>query len=304
MDGAELLKKFAVPGVLGFEKTDSGLVLARVTTAEAEATITLHGAHVTHWKPAGQEPALFLSERTELLPGRPIRGGVPVIFPWFGPRHDGSPGPQHGFARTEEWELASALLAGDEVHLTFTLAPNEASRALGYDHFRLAYRVIVGRTLTLELTVANDSGADGAPLIFEEALHTYFAVVDVREATVSGLAGTAFLDKVDGMKQKVQPEGPLGFTGRTDRVYRNTTAACAIDDAAGKRRIVVEKAGSQTTVVWNPWAEAAATIPDLADDEWPRMLCVETANAGENSVTLAPGATHSMRAVISVEGIG
>ncbi len=304
MDGAELEARFAVPGVVGFETTGSGLVRARVTAASAEATVYLQGAHVTHWKPAGQEAVLFLSERTELAAGRPIRGGVPVIFPWFGPRHDGRQGPQHGFARTEEWELASVAVVGDEVHLLLTLGPSEASRALGYDNFRLAYRVIVGKTLTLELTVANEYGAQAAALGFEEALHTYYAVADVREATVSGLSGTTFLDKVDGMKEKVQAEGALAFTARTDRVYGNTMATCAIDDVAGKRKIAVEKTGSQTTVVWNPWTELTATIKDMAPDAWPRMLCVETANVGESAVTLAPGATHTMRAVVSVEGVG
>ncbi len=302
MDGAELEARFAVPGVLGFETTDSGLVRARVTAASAEATIYLHGAHVTHWMPSGKEPVLFLSERTELAAGRPIRGGVPVIFPWFGPRHDGRQGPQHGFARTAEWALEFAAVAGDEVHLLLTLGPSAESRALGYDHFRLAYRVIVGRTLTLELTVANTSNAMDAVLAFEEAMHAYYAVADVREATVSGLAGTAFLDKVDGMQEKVQAEAALAFTQRTDRVYRHTTATCAIDDIAGKRKIRIEKMGSHTTVVWNPWSELAATMADMEPDAWPRMLCVETANVGESAVTLVPGATHTMRATVSVEG--
>ena len=86
----------------------------------AEATIYTQGAHLTHWKPAGQAPVIFLSQRAEFVPGKPIRGGVPVVFPWFSERHDGKTGPQHGFARISEWELAAAMLAGDELHLTWT----------------------------------------------------------------------------------------------------------------------------------------------------------------------------------------
>jgi len=226
---------------------------------------------------------------------------VPVIFPWFGPRHDGKEGPMHGFARVSEWDLAFAAVAGDEVHLTFTLPPNDASRALGFDHFRLAYRMTIGPRLTLELTVANVSGA---PLVFEEALHTYFAVADVQKATVTGLAGTTYIDKRDEMRHKLQPAGAMAITGTTDRVYLDTTATCVIDDVAGKRKIAIEKSGSHTTVVWNPWAEVAATMADMEPNGWLGMLCVETANAGDSAVTLKAGETHTMRASISVESAG
>jgi glucose-6-phosphate 1-epimerase len=312
-DVAELQNRFAIPGVLGFEKTASGLVVARVTTPAAEATIYLHGAHLTHWKPAGQAPAIFLSKRAEVAADKAIRGGIPVIFPWFGERHDGKAGPMHGFARISEWTLAFAAMAGEELHLTFTLAPNELSHSLGFDHFKLAYNMTIGHTLTLELTVLNDSGsggaqnasaemsANGSPLVFEEALHTYFAVADAREVSIDGLGGTAYLDKVDGMKRKVQPDGPLKLEGRTDRPYVNTDATCVLHDPAGARRIVVAKTGSRTTVVWNPWDKLTATMADMEPDAWLHMTCIETANAGEDAVTLKAGETHAMRAHYSIE---
>jgi len=314
-DVVELKEKFAIPGVLAFEKTASGLVAARVTTPAAEATIYLHGAHLTHWKPAGEAPAIFVSQRAEFVAGKPIRGGVPVIFPWFGERHDGKSGPMHGFARISEWELAFAAMTGDELHLAFTLAPDEQSRALGFDHFRLSYRVTIGRTLTLQLTVANDSGsggareasieakAMGAPLVFEEALHTYYAVANAQKVSIDGLGGTTYLDKVDGMKRKVQPAGTLKLEGRIDRPYLNTEATCVLHDEAGGRRIVVAKKGSASTVVWNPWKELTATMTDMEPDAWLHMTCIETANVGEDSLTLAPGEHHSMRAHISIEKI-
>jgi glucose-6-phosphate 1-epimerase len=299
MTVTELEEKFAVPGVMRFKETASGLAYLLVTAPSAQATICMYGAHLTHWKPTGQQLAIFLSERTDIVPGVPIRGGVPVIFPWFGPRHDGKEGPLHGFARLEIWELESAVVVGDGVHLTLTLGANETSRALGFDHFRLTYRVLVGKTLTLELTVTNESGA---PLAYEEALHTYFSILDASQTAVRGLAGTTFLDKVDDMKVKVQAEEPLELTGKIDRVYRNTTATCTIDDTVAKRKITVAKENSQTTVVWNPWSDGAATIKDLAPDAWRGMLCVETANVGESAVTLAPGASHTLRATYSIEG--
>ena len=319
-DIAELQQKFAIPGVLGFEKTASGLVVARVTAPAAEATIYLQGAHVTHWKPAGQAPAIFVSQRAEFVPDKPIRGGVPIVFPWFSDRHDGKTGPQHGFARISEWEVAFAAMSGDELHLAFTLAPNELSRSLGYDHFKLGYRVSIGRKLTLEFGVQNDSGnggargggpaaatakadqaAEGAPLVFEEALHTYFEVADVRQVEIDGLGGATYIDKVDGFKRKVQAPDPFKFEGRTDRPYLNTTATCVLHDPVGARKITVAKSGSNSTVVWNPWKEFTANMVDMEPDAWLHMTTIETANVADNTVTLRAGETHAMRADISIE---
>jgi len=302
MDIAALNANFGLPGVLSFEESE-GLTRAVISTPAASATVYLHGAHLTHWQPAGEEPVLFLSDKSAFAKGKAIRGGVPVIFPWFGDRHDGKKGPAHGFARTAEWSVAFAGLVGDDLHLALTLGPDEGSRELGFDNFRLAYRLTLGRTLKMELTVANDGGT---PLEFEEALHTYFVVGDVRQASVTGLAGTEYLDKRDREpdgepKRKVEPEGPLVLTATTDRVYFNTAATCVIGDPVLKRSLTVGKSGSSTTVVWNPWREVAATLADLGDDAWVGMLCVETANAGTDAVTLDPGAAHTMQTTVTVE---
>ena len=294
MDLAQLNENFAIPGVLSFHQTPTGLAYASVTTPHATATIYLQGAHLAAWQPTGEQPVLFLSRKSDFEPGKPIRGGVPIAFPWFATRHDGKTGPSHGFARIQDWTLAFAALAGDDLHLTFTLGPTEMSRELGFDHFRVAYQVIVGRTLTLQLTVANDAKT---PLVFEEALHTYYSVVDVHETTVTGLEPTPFIDKTEHMLEKPAANAPLTFTGPTDRVYLNTAATCVIDDGAGRRRITVAKTNSNTTVVFNPWK----ALPDLGPDEWHEMLCVETVNAAANTVTLAPGEAHTMQAHISVE---
>jgi glucose-6-phosphate 1-epimerase len=314
MEVAKLQERFGIPGVLAFEKTASGLVVAQVTGPAAKATIYTQGAHLTHWQPKGQAPVIFLSQKAEFTPGKPIRGGVPVIFPWFSERHDGKTGPQHGFARITVWELASAMMAGDELHLMWTLEPDDQSRELGFDHFKLAYRMVIGPTLTLELAVANDSGNGGgvskeemaklgSPLVFEEALHAYYAVADARKVSIDGLGGVAFIDKVDGMKHKVQPAGALTFQGRTDRPYLNTEATCVLHDPAGARKITVEKSGSRTTVVWNPWEEFTAKMPDMQPDAWLHFTAIETANVDVDTITLAPGKTHTMRAHVTVEAV-
>ena len=300
MDINQLNEHFGLPGVLAFQTTASGLIRADITTPHATATVYLQGAHVAAWQPAGHKPVIFTSRKTELKPGKAIRGGVPIAFPWFANRHDGKTGPSHGFARIQDWTLAFAALAGEDLHLTFTLGPNELSRSLGFDQFRLAYQLTIGRTLTMQLTVANDGGA---PLVFEEALHTYYAVTDIHEIAISGLDGVSYLDKVDNFNKKLQ-YGDVTITGATDRVYLDTTATCVLKDHAGKRHISVAKTGSTTTVVWNPWEEGAAKLADMDPTEWHEFVAIETVNAATDAITLAPGATHTMQARVTVEETG
>ncbi len=299
MDLTQLNEHFSIPGVLAFHATASGLIYAGITAPHASATVYLQGAHLATWQPKGQQPAIFVSRKSEFAPGKPIRGGVPIAFPWFAARHDGKTGPSHGFARIQDWTLAFAALAGDDLHLTFTLGPTEMSRSLGYDNFRLAYQLIIGRSLSMQLTVANDAVE---PLVFEEALHTYYAVADIHEISVNGLEGVTYLDKNDNLQAK-QQHGAITITEPTDRVYLNTSSTCILHDIAGKRRVTVAKTGSNTTVVWNPWESGASKLPDLDPTEWHEFLAVETVNAAANAITLAPGARHVMQANISVEEV-
>ena len=292
MNLTELNDNFGIPGVLFFDEHND-LVRANVSTPAARATVYLQGAHIAEWQPAGQQPVLFLSRKSEFAAGKPIRGGVPISFPWFANRHDGKTGPSHGFARIQDWTLAFAALAGEELHLTFTLAPTPLSRELGFDHFRVAFQLTIGCSLTMQLTVANEAET---PLVFEEALHTYFAVADVREVTVTGLEPAAFIDKTDNMTGKPAANAPLTFASATDRLYPNTAATCVIHDKLGKRDITIAKTNSDTTVVFNPWKGMA----DMGPDEWPEMLCVETVNAAVNAVTLASGTSRTMQARITV----
>jgi glucose-6-phosphate 1-epimerase len=307
MDLQALTDNFGIPGVLRFTQTESGLVRADITTPACTAQIYLHGAHLALWQPTDHEAVLFLSDRSAFAPGKAIRGGVPVIFPWFGAPADSPIGsqlaapadaPMHGFARTSEWTLAFAAMAGDELHMTLTLSPNEASRAVGFDHFQLAYNVVLGAELKLQLTVANQGSA---PLHFEEALHTYLSVGDARQVAVIGLSDTEYLDKTDGFKRKRQVESPFMLTGETDRPYLNTVMPVDVDDPVLKRSVSVVKSNSKTTVVWNPWEERCAKLADMSPNGWEAMVCVETANVGENALELAPQKTHTMEARIIVQ---
>jgi glucose-6-phosphate 1-epimerase len=192
--------EFKIPNALRFENAPGGLVRAVISTAAAEAEVYLHGALVTRWTPRGRQPVLFVSPKSLFAPGKPIRGGVPDIFQWFGPRGDSKPGPAQGFARTTEWSIERTQFRGDgRVEITLALAPDDATRAFGLAAFHLRFRVTVGSELKVELETRNDAKE---PLTYEEPLHTYFAIADIHQVSVSGIEGTTYIDKTDGFKRK------------------------------------------------------------------------------------------------------
>ena len=292
MDLDALRQRFKVPG-LTFED-HAGLTRLQVDTPEATATIYLQGAHLTAWHPAGFEPAILLSHKSDFAPGKPIRGGIPIVFPWFATdqkkdRIDGHPGPSHGFARIQDWSLDKAQRTASGMTLTCSQGPTAVSRSMGFDNFRLMLEFQIGRDLKVTMTVTNTGDK---PLEFEQAFHTYYEVADIHETSVSGLEPTSFIDKTDEFKVKPAAGEPIRFAKPTDRVYNNTTATCVIDDKAGARRITVAKSGSHSTIVWNPFAEMA----DLGPWDWHEYVAVETGNVGSDAVTLAPGAHSVMQA--------
>ncbi len=258
-----------------------------LTAARSTAEIYLHGAHVTHFQKQNERPLLFMSAQSLFASDKPIRGGVPLIFPWFGPR-DGA--AAHGFVRTAAWSLVESSVTDNETSVTLELA--QAADSAEWPAHRLRYRVIAGETLRLELETANTSLT--RELKYEECLHTYFAIGDIHATRITGLQGVRYLDKVDHFTEKTETSSEIAITGETDRVYLNTTSSVTITDPAWRRQIVVEKSDSNSTVVWNPWIAKAKAMADFGDDEYPQMLCVESGNVDRNRLTLAPGANATL----------
>jgi glucose-6-phosphate 1-epimerase len=292
------LVRTALPPSVRLESGEGQLPRLTVANPMARAQIYLHGAHVTAWQPEGHAPVLWMSRDSLWQPGKPIRGGVPICFPWFGAHATEKSAPGHGYARLADWTLVDAH--DDEqgaTRLAFQLTPGAVLWPLWPHRFEATYRVTVGSSLGLALEISN-MGAE--EFTFEEALHTYYDVEDVRTVSVSGLEGADYRDKVEGMAGRKQGPDPIRFTGETDRVYLNTQGPCTIHDPGRRRRIVSRKTGSDATVVWNPWVDKAKAMADFGDLEWPGMVCVETCNVNAHAVTLAPGARHTMTATIEV----
>src|ERR1700689_2353605 len=292
----ELNQRFAIAGVAKITAGNGGLARVSVSTPAATAEIYLHGAQITSWRPAGGEEVIFLSGQSQWEPGRAIRGGIPVCFPWFRNKADDPKAPSHGFVRTKAWQLDSLAGNGDSVTISLSTGSDEATRAWWPHDFLLVHRLTVGAELVQELTVSNTGTA---PLRFEEALHTYYRVGGAESVRIQGLGGVDYLDNTDGNREKRQ-EGDIVFTAQTDSAYLETTHAVEIADPLLRRCIRLEKEDSRTTVVWNPWSTGAQSLADLGDDEWRTMACVEASNIRAFAVDLARGGQHTMKTVIKV----
>lgn len=295
---AALNSRFALAGQLDFEEGPGGLAVARVSNPLGEAMISLSGGHVMTWRPQGQEPVLWLSGYAKFAPGKSIRGGVPICWPWFGPHEREAGFPSHGFARTAPWTVESTeALPDGAARLTLTLQHSDATRSQWPHASSLQSVITVGRELRIDLVTRN---LGNAPFVIGEALHTYFAVSDIRNAPIRGLEGCAFVDKVDGGRRKTQ-EGAIVIGSEVDRVYLDTAADCMIEDAGLKRLIRIRKEGSRSTVVWNPWVAKAEKMGDFGPEGYLGMVCVESANALDNAVTIAPGGEHVLTVRYSIE---
>jgi glucose-6-phosphate 1-epimerase len=298
LDLTELDRHFGIPDIAQVCEGHGGLARVEINTPLAHGEIYLHGAHVTSWRLAGSEEVLFLGSKSRWEEGQAIRGGIPICFPWFRGKADDPHAPAHGFVRTRSWQLYSIVENRAGVAVTMFIESDEQTRRWWPGEFRLVHRVTFGSELKLELTCINTGRTQ---FQFEEALHTYSRVVDVRNVCLRGLDGIRFLDNTDANKEKVQV-GDLTVASQTDDAFMNTQNTVDLLDPKMARRIQLQKSKSTTTVVWNPWQEGARRLQDLDDGEWMQFLCMEASNVMGAAVTLAPGHEHTMTAVLAVTG--
>lgn len=255
----------------------------------------LHGAHVTSWQPAGEMEVLWVSRHSEWHNGGAIRGGVPICFPWFGPRVHHPTAPLHGFVRTRAWQLESIAQSVNGVTVSMFTESDQETKKWWPADFRLTHRVTFGPELTLELILMN-TGSTSCQ--FEEALHTYFSVGDVKSAAVQGLERVQYIDRIS--KRRETQEGEITIVSETDRLYLDAASVIELKDPRLSRRIRISKENSLATVVWNPWVRKAQAMPDFGDEEWAQMICIEPGNVGDFAIDLAPGRAHSMKSKIAV----
>jgi glucose-6-phosphate 1-epimerase len=277
-------------GLVSFHAGNGNLTCARIATSHCTGEVYLHGAHVTAFQPVGHQPVLWMSQSSCFEDKKPIRGGIPICFPWFGSHAADSTLPAHGYARIKPWDVAAVgktASGGAKLELQTEIDP-----------FRLCLAVTFAETLDIELQVTLPLEATGLST-YEEALHTYLTVGDIRQVEIDGLSHVQYLDKVGEVAKREASMSSIHFEGETDRVYQNTRTTVTLIDPVLKRRLEISKWGSDSTVVWNPWIDKSKRMPDFGDDEWPGMACIETANIRPNHIELEPGQIHTMRTRIA-----
>jgi glucose-6-phosphate 1-epimerase len=286
-------QKHEIPGRVIFLEGNGELPKTEVKTAWSSAEIYLLGAQLTHFQRNDQAPLLFLSRLSRFTAGQPIRGGVPVIFPWFGPREGEA---THGFARTTTWDLKEILPhPNGAISVRFVL-PASVEAAM-VPPFSAEILISIGEKLEIDLCVTNNSPKDD--FTFENCLHTYFHIGDINAISVTGLKGASYLDKCENYSRKIEHAEHLKIHSETDRIYLDTGEPLEIHDPLLNRKIRIEKSGSRSTVIWNPWVAKAQQMPDLGNDEYLKMLCIESGNVADNRITLPPGKTATLRVAYS-----
>ena len=269
------------------------LTVLDIENEHAKASISLYGGQVLSFQPKGQGDVLWVSPAAIYEKGKAIRGGIPVCWPWFGKRKEG--GPNHGFARTRDWNLDShELLESGESRLVLSLSDCDHSDWEG--KASLSLEVVVGKTLKLKLTTQN---VGKSPFAISQALHSYFSVEHVENIQIKGLDGADYIDSVNEGKRCVQ-SGDVTFKGEVDRVYVDESSHTTLFDPDKQREITVAKSGSNATVVWNPGYELAVTMADLPAESFHSMACVETATSPENPERVESGESHIVSVEISI----
>jgi glucose-6-phosphate 1-epimerase len=291
------LRRFEIPGRVSLMEGNGELTKLEVFTEWSTAEIYMQGAQITDFQKKGEPPMLFTSQVSRFASRQPIRGGIPIVFPWFGPR-EGE--PMHGFARISEWDLHEAVALPDGgATLRFSLP--EAPETAVWPAFSANYVVTITDRLQMELIITNASPDDD--FTFESCLHSYFAVGDIHGISIVGLKGASYLDKADHFALKTEADEAIQITSEVDRTYLDTPGPVEILDPKLRRKIRIEKSGANSTVVWNPWVTKSQQMPDFGNEEYKQMVCIEPGNIGRNKVMLPPGKSAAMKIILSSDSL-
>ncbi len=256
--------------------------------------ISEYGAHVLSWRDPSERELLFVSHQAFYERGKPIRGGIPIVFPQF------SKGvlPAHGFARTMMWKVVREQVSTTgPVAVTLRLIPDARTRELWPHEFYVELDVVLTDVLLLTMRVENTGTV---PLQFNTALHTYLRTKDVSGLRLQGFAGCEFVDMLRDRKMDLEDRQEVLIDGPIDRVYRDSPQSVQVCSDSDRYAYLVTKEGFTDTVVWNPWLDGAKALVDLGDSEYSEMLCVESGNV-LTPIVLNPGELHTSAQILRVE---
>jgi D-hexose-6-phosphate mutarotase len=292
--------KFSIKHHCVIHEGKGGIPFISVENAYAKASIALLGGHILSFQPHGQKDLLWLSKTSVYKEGKPIRGGIPICWPWFGKHPSASDSPMHGFARTHFWELVSTdVIQNGYTQIRLLLTDNQQTLPLWDQRFLLEETITIGNELFVELKTTNN---DVTPFTWTGALHTYFAIGNTNGIAINGFDSHEYFDKLDNMARKSQKE-LVRIDAPIDRIYIETMGDCVIEDHEWKRKITIAKRGSHSTVVWNPWKLEPGKFADIEQNDYLDFVCVETAVTATDAVTLKSGESHILSTELGIEGL-
>ena len=287
MNIEQLNANCSIADQLEFIAGEGGLPMIQVSSSKAKALISIHAGQVLSFKPSNEpEDILFLSKKAFYQSGKAIKGGAPICWPWFGPDPEGQDRPGHGFVRNRPWNVvATEVIGNGDIMVTLGLVDTPETRTIWPHSFILTQEILISDSLNLSLITHNTGNEK---FLITQAFHTYFKIGNIAQVKVLGLEGCNYIDKVDNSTQK-QQTGPITIDSEVDRIYLGVGNTMTIEDSALSRSIQITSQGCKTAVVWNPWEKISMEMADLEDADYQRLLCVETTNAADDVVEVAPG---------------
>ena len=298
MNTKELNERFTIKDEVEFSDGNGGLPIVTINNKFATSVISLYGGQVLSYQPVGGLDVLWMSDKSVFEEGKPIRGGIPLCFPWFGPHASDTSLPQHGFARLVEWNVSEVLiLANGATKLILSLHYSAATKKYWPYEFSAMLTVTVGPKLEVKLTVIN---IGEETFTYSDALHSYFNISDINEINIDGLRSASYYEGASTELNR-QEEPLLQIAKEENRRYVGSVTDCIIYDKQYRRKIRIAKTDSKVTVVWNPGAENAKNIADIGEDGHKHFVCIEAVNAYDDVVTLASGQEFTLSTIIGAQ---
>ena len=292
MNIEQLNDNYGITGQLRIISGRGRLPMIQVKSSKSTALISLHAGQVLSFKPNYDSvDIMFLSEKAYYQKEKAIKGGIPICWPWFGPDPGCQGRPGHGFARNRLWNLATTeVTKNGDIKVILGLVDTHETQAIWPYSFSLMQEILIGESLNLSLITRNTGNKNFS---ITQGFHTYFKIGNIAQLKVMGLEGCNYIDKVDSSMQK-QQVGPVTIDSQVDRIYLDVSKRLIIDDGALNRQIQITSQGCRTAVVWNPWEKISKKMPDLEDEDYQRFICVETTNAANDIVEVAPGSEYRL----------
>lgn len=261
--------------------------------SDTSVVVHLHGATIISWRCAGEE-MLFLSKHAVFDNLKAIQGGIPIVFPKFGPWKYG---PHHGFARVLRWKLEMPPKKDKHgnVFAVFVLEHNELSQAMWNIMFKLVYTIRLEESaLHVDLSVHN---TDKITFGFNCLLHNYLLTPEVTRSGIIGVQNLNYWDKVKGCEDTERNE-EVFIRENIDRIYNDVPNEIVIGNMAGSRTLMVKTFNFPDVVIWNPWKDKAKSVYNLGDNEYRKFICVEPGRVKHDAV-LKPGQSFECSQIIA-----